>query len=63
MGLCLGLVLLKDIVIKVYRDLDALETQEMVNQAKVWATLSHTNIVQLLDLGQSKIFGMQPWIG
>ena len=44
----------KDIAIKVYRDLDTVETQHMINQAKIWATLSHTNIVQLLDLGQSK---------
>ena len=44
----------KDIAIKVYRDLDVVETQNMINQAKIWATLSHTNIVQLLDLGQNK---------
>ena len=44
----------KDIAIKVFRNLDDKETQLMIQKAKVWATLSHTNIVQLLDLGQSK---------
>ena len=44
----------KDIAIKVFRNLDDKETQAMIQKAKVWATLSHTNIVQLLDLGQSK---------
>ena len=41
----------KDIAIKVYRDLDALETQEMVNQAKVWATLSHTKYCSVVGPG------------
>lgn len=44
----------KDIAIKVFRNLDDQETQMMIQKAKVWAALSHTNIVQLLDLGQSK---------